>query len=70
MEARALHINIDVIIMKFLYDHILIWFGCPFTIVIDQGTHFINEVICYLINHFILRHIISIVYYPQREWTS
>jgi hypothetical protein len=35
------------------------------TIVIDQSTHFINNVIKYLINHFILRHISSIVYYPQ-----
>jgi hypothetical protein len=33
--------------------------------VIDQGTHFINNVICYLINHFILRHTSSTIYYPQ-----
>jgi hypothetical protein len=32
---------------------------------IDQGTHFINDAIRYLINHFILRHPNSIVYYPQ-----
>jgi hypothetical protein len=35
------------------------------TIVIDQGTHFINNVIHYLINHFILRHISFTIYYPQ-----
>jgi hypothetical protein len=29
------------------------------------GTHFINDGICYLIDHFILKHISSIVYYPQ-----
>jgi hypothetical protein len=51
--------------MKFLYDHIPTWFGCPHTIVINQGTHFINDVICYLTNHFILKHTSSIVYYPQ-----
>ncbi len=51
--------------MKFLYDDILTWFGYPLTIVIDQGTHFINDVIRYLIDHFILIHISSTVYYPQ-----
>jgi len=35
------------------------------TTVIDQGTHFINNVIHYLINHFILRHISFAIYYPQ-----
>jgi len=50
------------IIAKFLYDHILIEFGCPLTIVIDQGTHFINDVIHYLINHFILRHILVLLF--------
>jgi hypothetical protein len=40
-------------------------FGCSLTIVIDQGTHFINDVIKYLTDHSILRHTNSIVYYPQ-----
>ncbi len=31
----------------------------------NQGTHFINDTIRYLTDHFILRHNISIVYYPQ-----
>jgi hypothetical protein len=52
---------------KFLYDHILTWFGCPLTIVTNQGTHFINDVICYLTDHFILKHTNSIVYYPQKN---
>ncbi len=32
---------------------------------IDQGTHFINDVIRYLIDHFILRHTSFTIYYPQ-----
>jgi hypothetical protein len=40
-------------------------FGCSLTIVTDQGTHFINDAIRYLTNHFILRHTSYIVYYPQ-----
>ncbi len=53
------------IIVKLLYDHILIRFGCPLTIVTNQGTHFINNTICYLTNHLILKHISSTIYYPQ-----
>ncbi len=60
-----MHTNITVVTTKFLYDHILTRFGCPLTIVTNQGTHFINDVIRYLINHFILKHINSTVYYPQ-----
>jgi hypothetical protein len=40
--------------INFLYDHIFIQFGCPLTFNIDQGTHFSNNVIKYLIDHFIL----------------
>ncbi len=65
VEVRALHTNITVITTKFLYDHIFTRFGCPLTIAIHQGTHFINDVICYLTDHFILRQISFIVYYPQ-----
>jgi len=35
------------------------------TIVTDQSTHFINNVIKYLINHFIFKHISYIIYYLQ-----
>jgi len=39
-------------------------FGCQLIIVTDQGTHFINDAIRYLIDHFILKHTSFIVYYP------
>jgi hypothetical protein len=53
-----------LLLRNFLYDHILTQFGCPLTSVTNQGTHFINDVICYLINHFILRYTKFIIYYP------
>jgi len=64
VEARTLHTNTTIVTFEFLYDHIPIWFGYSFIIVTNQGTHFINDVICYLIYHFILKHISFIVYYP------
>jgi hypothetical protein len=65
VEAQALHTNTIAITTKFLYKHILTRFRCPLTIITDQGTHFINDVTRYLINHFILRHTSFTVYYPQ-----
>ena len=65
VEAWTIYTNTTAVTTKFVYEHILTRFGCPLTIVIVQGTHFNNDVIRYLTNHFILKHIISIVYYPQ-----
>jgi hypothetical protein len=65
VEAWALCTNIVAIIAKFLYEHIFTRFRCLLIIVINQSTHFINDVITYLIDHFIFRHTNSIVYYPQ-----
>ncbi len=45
VEARALRTNIATVTTKFLYECILPKFGCPLIIVIDQGVHFINDVI-------------------------
>jgi hypothetical protein len=55
-EAPTIYISIIVVIVKFLYENVFTWFGCPLTIVTDQGRHFINDAIKYLIDHFILEH--------------
>ncbi len=65
METKALRTNTTIVTTKLLYDHILTWFDCPLTIIINQGTHFINDAICYQSDHFILKHTSSIVNYPQ-----
>jgi hypothetical protein len=65
VEIRALTTNTIVITTKFLYECILIKFGCPLTIITNQGVHVINDVIKYLINHFLLKHVNSKTNYPQ-----
>ncbi len=65
VEAQALCTNTIVVTAKFLYKHILMRFGCPLTIMIDQITHFINDVIKYFTDHFIFKHTSSNIYYPQ-----
>jgi hypothetical protein len=49
VEAKALRTNTIVIIARFLYEYILITFGCPLTIVTNEGVHFINDTIKHLI---------------------
>ncbi len=67
MEAQAFRTNIVAVIAKFSYDHILTRFGCPLTIMTNQGTHFINDEIKYFTNHFIHRHTSSIISCPQEN---
>jgi hypothetical protein len=57
VEARALRTNIIAITTNFLYECILTKFGCPLIIVTNQGVHFINDVIKYLIDHFLFKHV-------------
>jgi hypothetical protein len=66
-EARTLKTNATAITTKFMYECILTKFGCPLTIVIDQGVHFINDAIKYLTYHFLLKHVSFTTYYPQRN---
>ncbi len=48
-----------------MYECILNKFGCPLTIVIDQGVHFMNDAIKYLTHHFLLKDVNFTTYYPQ-----
>ncbi len=65
VEIKALILNTTTITTKNLYECILTRFGCPLTIIPDQGVHFINDAIKYLTNHFRLKHVSSTTYYPQ-----
>jgi hypothetical protein len=56
---------VSVITTRILYEYILTKFGCPLTIVIVQGIHFINDIIKHLTKQFILKHVSSTTYYPQ-----
>ncbi len=67
VEAWAFHINTTIVTAKSLYKHIFMIFGRPLTIVTDQGTHFINDVIIYLIDNFILRRTLILLFIIHKE---
>jgi len=65
VEAKALRTHVEVVTTKFLYEYILTIFGCPLTIVTAQGIHFINDIIKYLIEQFLFKHVSSTTYHPH-----
>ncbi len=65
VETRALITNIVVITTIFLNECILTRFGCPLIAIIDQGVHFINDVIKYSTDHFMLKHVSFTTYYLE-----
>ena len=48
-----------------MYEYVFTRYGLPIEIVSDQGTHFINEVIDFLLEEFMVIHRKSAPYHPQ-----
>ena len=44
-EAKVVNTCSSEIAAKFIYENIITRFGCPLTLISDQGTHFINRTI-------------------------
>jgi hypothetical protein len=65
VKANALRNNIVIVTSIFLYEHILIRFRCPLTIVRNQRVNFINDTIKHMIEQFLLKHVCSTTYYPH-----
>ena len=65
VEAKATQNNGALTRIKFLYEHIFTRYGLLIEIVSDRGTHFVNKVIQYLLDDFLVMHRKSTPYHPQ-----
>ncbi|MCO5606319.1 hypothetical protein L7F22_060506 [Adiantum nelumboides] len=65
VEAKATTKNDAKTTAQFLYENIFTRYGLPIEMVSDRGTHFINEVIEYLLDEFMVIHQKSAPYHPQ-----
>jgi len=50
---------------EFIFNQIIYRYGCPFEIVTDQGSHFVNEVVVGLMQKMSVKHRRLSPYYPQ-----
>ena len=65
VEAKATQKNDAWTIASFLYEYIFTRYGLPIKITSDRGTHFVNEVIAYLLDELMVIHKKSAPYHPQ-----
>lgn len=56
VEAKATTKNDARTTAKFLYEYVFTRYGLPIEIMSDQGMHFVNEVIEFLLHEFMVIH--------------
>ena len=64
-EAEPVDTFSSEIATNFIYENIITRFGCPITLISDQGSHFFNKTIKTLTYQFQIDHRRSIAYHPQ-----
>ncbi len=65
VKTKTLWDNIAKNIVKFIYENVIIKFGCPTYLVSDQSNHLIYKTIVILVEECMITHHKSTEYYPQ-----
>ena len=63
-EASPVMDHTTATTMRFLFDNIVMWFGCPRILMSDQGSHFINHIVSALMQELQTQHKNSTPYDP------
>ena len=64
VEAEPVKTFSSEVAPKFIYEDIITRYGCPLTLISDQGSHFINKTIVALTKQFKIDHRRSTDYHP------
>ena len=64
-EAELVPSCTKEVVAKFIYENMITRFGCPLTLISDQGSHFINQTIQIMLKEFLIDHHKSSAYHPQ-----
>ena len=65
VEAGPVETCFSEVAAKFIYENIITTFGCPLTLISDQGSHFISKTFKALIDQFKIDHQRSTTHHPQ-----
>ena len=64
-ETKPIETCSSEVAANFIYENIITRFGCPLTLINDQGSHFIKKTIKSLTDQFKIDHRRSTAYHPQ-----
>nr|XP_012461487.1 unnamed protein product [Gossypium raimondii] len=65
VEAEAYPTNDAKVVMEFLHKHIFTWFGTPRAIISDEGSHFVNKWLKWLLDKYDVKQQATTAYNPQ-----
>ena len=65
VEAKAYPTNDAKVVMKFLQKHVFTRFGTPRATISDEGSHFMNKWLKWLLDKHRVKHKVAIAYHPQ-----
>ena len=64
-EAKAVKTDTAAYPAAFIYENIIVRFGCPKILVSDRGIHFLNDLISEMTHKFQIYHRKKTLYHPQ-----
>ncbi|RDY06278.1 Gag-Pol polyprotein, partial [Mucuna pruriens] len=65
VEVIATKTNDAKVVIDFLISNIFYWFGVSKALINDQGSHFCNRAMSYLLNKYGVVHRVSSAYHPE-----
>ena len=64
VEAKAYSTNEAKAVIKFLQKHVFTRFGTPRAIINDEGSHFVNKWLKWLLDKHGVKHKVATAYHP------